>query len=124
MENNIERTLSDIVYHIVLHTRKPSFLFSTQVCVLNFQFLSFSTSFSCNCAFSTSRHGIKNDHPTSIASQFTVIRTPSGSKSSIFNAIFTVQCILYRPCFDRRCLSHVRVCKYALLFALCLELVL
>jgi len=123
MENNLQKKSLYIVYHTILHTRKPNFPSSTQVCVLNFQSRVFSTFFSCDCAFSTSRHGKKNDQPTSIASQLTVTCTPSGSKSSSFNAIFVIHRVSYRPSFNRGCLTHIRVCKYTLLFALSVELV-
>jgi len=106
--------LSYLVYHIVLHTRKPNFLFSMQICTSNSHAFIFATLFSCLVPFSVFMHGRKNEEPTSIASQFIVTLSPSGFRSSSFITFwfigdlikpfkFHLQHVLWR---------HVKICAF------------
>ena len=73
------------LYHTILQTRTPNFSFSTRTCVFICQFLRFATSFTCSTANVTFIHKINTEELVTISSQFTMIRTPSGFKSSVLS---------------------------------------
>jgi hypothetical protein len=85
VENNIHRRTSYQYCYTVRHVRKPNLPFSMQVCVSNFHSLRFATLFSCSLPFSVLTQGTNMDAPTLMSSQSTVIRNPSGFRSSTFN---------------------------------------
>ena len=90
--------LSSHPYHTIRQTRTPNFLFSTLTCVFICQSLRFATSFICFTANVTFIHKINTEELVTMLSQFTMIRTPSGFKSSVFS-IPCLILILYRTIY-------------------------
>src|SRR5210317_1247356 len=98
--------------YIVRHARKPNFPFSMQTCVSNTHSLRLASFLSCSIPFSVLMQGTNMDEETPISSQFTVIRSPSGFRSSIFSAFCSIYNLIepFKFYLQHVLRRHVKVC--------------